>query len=566
MLYSQLVAVYEKLEATKKGLEKTTLIADFLPEIKSEPETIYLLQGRFFADYDEKETGISEQLAVKAIAKAAGLPEEKIVSEFKKTGDLGKTVEIVLSKSKQNSLFATKLTTKKVLESLRKLPETEGKGAVDKKMGIILDLLNSSTGKESKYIIRTILGDLKIGIGSGLIRDAIAEFAFHPQSIEEKKIKGELIQTAYDKATDFAEIFEKSIKGEKALENISLSPGKPVKVMLYPKAKDIANAFEIVGKPAAFEFKYDGFRMMINKDEKGNIEIFTRRLDNVTKQFPDAVKYVKEYVHADTFIIDCEAVGFDAKTKKYKPFQDISQRIKRKYDIEKVQAELPIELNIFDIIYYNGKSLISEPFIERRKVIEKIVKPVEFKIRLAEQIITDSEDEAEKFYNRALEEQQEGVMVKNLNSIYKPGARIGYAVKLKPDARELDLVVTGAEWGTGKRAGWLTSFDVSCKNENDELMEIGKVSTGLKEKREEGLSFEEMTELLKPLVTREDGKKVYVKPEVVVMVGYQNIQKSPTYTSGFALRFPRMVRLRPDRGLNDIASTREIEEESLKEN
>ena len=562
MLYSQLAELYEKLEATKKGLEKTTLIADFLPEIKSEPETIYLLQGRFFADYDEKETGISEQLAVKAIAKVSGVSEEKVVLEFKKIGDLGKTVELLLSKGKQHSLFATKLTTKKVLENLRKLPETEGKGAVDKKMGIILDLLNSTSGKEAKYIIRTILGDLKVGIGSGLIRDAISEFAFHPKSIEEKKIRSEIIQTAYDKATDFAEIFEKSTEGEEALERISLSPGKPVKVMLYPKAKDITNAFEIVGKPAAFEFKYDGFRMMINKDEKGNISIFTRRLDNVTKQFPDAVKYVKEYISADTFIIDCEAVGFDGKTKKYKPFQDISQRIKRKYDIEKVQAELPIELNIFDVIYYNGKSLINEPFRERRKLIERIVKPFEFKIKLAEQIITDSEEEAEEFYNRALEENQEGVMVKNLESIYKPGARIGYAVKLKPDARELDLVITGAEWGTGKRAGWLTSFDVSCKDENEELLEIGKVSTGLKEKREEGLSFDEMTELLKPLIEKEEGKKVYVKPEIVVMVGYQDVQKSPTYTSGFALRFPRMVRIRPDRGLGDIATTDDIKQEA----
>lgn len=562
MLYSRLAEVYEKLEATKKGLEKTSIIAEFLPEIKSEPETIYLLQGRFFADYDERETGISEQLAVKAIAKVAGVSEDKVVSEFKKTGDLGKTIELLLSKGKQHSLFATKLTTKKVLENLRKLPETEGKGAVDKKMGIISELLNSTSGKEAKYVIRTVLGDLKVGIGSGLLRDAIAEFAFHPQTIEEKKAKTEIIQTAYDKATDFAEIFEKSIKGEKALEDISLTPGKPVKVMLYPKAKDIADAFEIVGKPAAFEFKYDGFRMMINKDEKGDIQIFTRRLDNVTTQFPDAVKYVKEHVNADTFIIDCEAVGFDGKTKKYKPFQDISQRIRRKYDIEKLEKELPIELNIFDVIYYNGKSLISEPFLERRKIIEKIIKVSPYKIRLAEQIITDLEDEAEKFYNRALEEGQEGVMVKNLQAIYKPGARIGYAVKLKPDARELDLVITGAEWGTGKRAGWLTSFDVSCRDENDGLLEVGKVSTGLKEKKEEGLSFEDLTELLKPLVTKEDGKKVSVKPEVIVMVGYQDIQKSPTYDSGFALRFPRMVRLRPDRGLGDLATVDDLRQET----
>jgi DNA ligase-1 len=565
MLYSKLCEVYEKLEATKKGLEKTSILAEFLKEIVSEPETIYLLQGRFFADYDEKETGISEQLAIKSISKSSGVAEEKVVKEFKKVGDLGKTAESLMSSGKQQSLFAQKLTTKKVLENLRKLPETEGKGAVDRKFGIISEMMNSASAKEAKYIIRTILGDLKVGIGSGLLRDSIVEFAFHPKDIEEKKQKIEIVQNALDKATDFAEVFEKSAKGEKELAKISLSPGKPVKVMLYPKAKDIKDAFEIVGKPAAFEFKYDGFRMMINKDEHGEIKIFTRRLDNVTKQFPDAVESVKN-VDAKTFIIDCEAVGYDPKLKKYKPFQDISQRIRRKYDIEKLEKELPVELNVFDIIYYDGKSLIEEPFKERRKIIEKIIKQVPFKIKLAEQIITDSEDEAEKFYNKALEENQEGLMAKNLESIYKPGARIGYAVKLKPDPNEFDLIITGAEYGTGKRAGWLTSFDVSCKDENGELLEIGKVSTGLKEKEEEGLSFLELTRELKKIIISEDGKHIQVKPEIIATIGYQNIQASPTYTSGYAMRFPRMIVLRPDKSLKDIATLEDVKNEAKKGN
>lgn len=565
MLYAKLTEIYEQLEHTTKGLEKTKIIAEFLDKMKNEPQTIYLLQGRFFADYDERETGISEQLAIKAIGRATGINEQIVIKEFKKLGDLGKTTEFLMQKNRQHSLFSEKLTTEKILENLRKLPSTEGKGAIDRKMGIIIELLNSSSPSEAKYIVRTLLGDLKVGIGSGLLRDALVEFAFHPKDIEEKKLKGELLQTAYDKATDFAEIFEKAIKGQKALEDIELSPGKPVKVMLFPKAKNISEAFEIVGKPAAFEYKYDGFRMMINKDEKGNVQIFTRRLDNVTTQFQDAVRYVNENVKAETYIIDCEAVGYDPKTKKYKPFQDISQRIKRKYDIEKVEKELPIELNVFDIIYYNGKSLINEHFLERRKIIEKIIKVVPLKIRLAEQIITDSEEEAEKFYNQALEDQQEGLMAKSLTAIYKPGARIGYAVKLKPDPNELDLVITGAEWGTGKRAGWLTSFDVSVKDSKGNLLEIGKVSTGLKEKEEEGLSFVELTKELKKLITSEQDKHVQVKPEIIVTVGYQNIQASPTYTSGFALRFPRMIVMRPDKGIKDIATLEDVKREASKE-
>lgn len=569
MHYSKLTEIYEKLSGTTKGLEKTKIIADFLSQIDKEPEAIYLLQGRFAADYDEKESGISEQLAIKAISKATGISEEQVMKEFKRLGDLGKASELLIGKKKQHALFSEKLTTQKILESLRKLPSVEGKGAIDRKMGLITELLNSASPIEAKYIVRTLLGDLKVGVGNGLLRDAIVEHCFKPKDLEEKRKYSEILQSAYDKTTDFAEIFSIAKKGEKQLQKIELSPGKPIKVMLFPKAKNISDAFEIVGKPAAFEYKYDGFRMMINKDEKGNISIFTRRLDNVTKQFPDAVKYVKENVKADTFIIDCEAVGYSPKTKKYLPFQEISQRIKRKYDIEKLEKELPVELNVFDIVYYNNKSLINEPFEQRRKIIEKIIKEEKKKIVLAEQLITANEKEAEDFYNKALEEGQEGLMAKNLQAIYKPGARVGYAVKLKPDPNEFDLVITGAEYGTGKRAGWLTSYDVSCYDtKTKQLLEIGKVSTGLKEKEEEGLSFLELTRELKKIITKEDkeSKHVQVKPELIVTVGYQNIQASPSYSSGFALRFPRMIVLRPDKSIKGIATLEDVKREASKAN
>jgi len=561
MKYSKICEAYEKLEATTKGLEKTKILAEFLKEIEKEPEIIYLLQGKVFPDYDERELGMSIQLVTKAIARVTGLGEDRIVAEFKKTGDMGEVVELLIEKKKQSTLFSQNLTTEKVMLNLRKLPELTGEGTVDKKIGLIVELLHSAGAIEAKAIIRTVLGDLKIGVGSGLLRDSIVEFCLKPKNIEEKKAGIELVQTAYDITTDFAEVFEKTCKHK--LQSIELSPGKPVKVMLFPKAKDVNDAFEIVGKPAAFEYKYDGFRMMINKTESGDIKIFTRRLDNVTTQFPDAVKYARDNIKAKSFIVDCEAVGYDAKTKQYMPFQDISQRIKRKYDIEILEKELPIELNIFDIIYYEGKSLIKTEFRERRKLIEKIVKAVPYKIRLAEQIITDSEEEAEKFYAEALENKQEGLMVKSLNAPYKPGARIGYAVKLKPDANEFDLVITGAEYGTGKRAGWLTSFDVACRDEN-ELFEIGKVSTGLKEKPEQGLSFIDLTDKLKKIIIEEHGTHVKVKPEIVISVGYQNIQKSPSYSSGYALRFPRVKVLRPDRSADDVATLEEIKKEAEK--
>ena len=558
MLYLELCQLYAKLESTSKRLEKTEILSEFLKKIKHEKnkEIIYLLKGRIFPDYEERETGISTQLAIKALGKSTGISEKEIVKLWKKIGDLGLVAEQITKNKKQKTLSEKKLTVEKVLENLKKLPELTGKGTVEKKIALIAELFTAASPLEARYIMRTLLSDLRTGTGEGVLRDAIVYACLD----KEDKEAYTAVQEAYDKATDFALVFEKACKNKKALEETELMPGKPVKVMLAQKAESIEDGFKTIGKPAAFEYKYDGFRMMINKDEEGEIKIFTRRLDNVTKQFPDVVKYVKENVNAKTFIIDSEAVGYNPETKKYMPFQYISQRIRRKYDIEKIAKQLPIELNIFDIIYCNGKNLIKEPFKERRKIIEKIIQEKKFHIVLAKQIITDNEKEAEKFYEQALKDRQEGVMIKNLEAPYKPGARVGYMLKLKPGENDFDLVIVKAESGTGKRGGWLSSYTVACR-EKGKLLEIGKVSTGLKEKEEQGLSYKEVTRKIKPLITSERGREVEVKPELVVTVRYQNIQKSPTYSSGYALRFPRFTRLRPDRSVNDIAPLSEIEKE-----
>lgn len=560
MDYSKICAVYSALESTSKGLEKTGILAEFLGKIRGSPDFIYLLQGRLFPDYDNRELGVSSQLVIKAIAKATGIGEDEVVEKFKELGDLGLAAEDILkNRKKQTALFSAKLSVEKVMENLRKLPELEGQGTVSQKVGYIVDLLHSATANEAKYVIRTVLQDLKIGVGNGILRDAIVLHCFKPEDMEDKKVCALAVQEAFDKATDFRQVFFHACND--SLEKIKLEPGKPVKVMLYPKAKNVEDAFRIVGRPAAFEYKYDGFRVMINKKKNGEVKIFTRRLEEVTKQFPEIVEYVNNNVTGDSFILDAEAVGFDAKTKMYTDFQAISQRIRRKYNIYEMKDKLPIELVIFDVIYYNGDNMIESEFLERRKLLERIVLQEKKKIVLSKQIITDDSVKVEKFYAKALDDNQEGVMGKSLSAPYKPGARVGYAVKLKPEDKDFDLVITGAEWGTGKRAGWLTSFDVSCRSDG-ELLELGRVSTGLKELKSEGLSFEEMTNLLEDLVVEVDGKHIKVKPEIVVTVQYQNIQRSPTYSSGFALRFPRITRLREDRGVSDIATIEEVEGEA----
>ncbi|MFH0831279.1 MAG: ATP-dependent DNA ligase [archaeon] len=581
MLYLELAKIYEKLESTSKRLEKTAILSTFFSKLQEKEGYIVLLAaGSVFPAYEEREMGVSSQLAIKAISRATGVSTEEIIKEWKSYGDLGQVAEHLLEKRRQSTLFEKKLTTEKVYANLKKVAEFSGAGAVDKKVLAIAELISVSSPLEARYVVKTAIEELRIGVGEGALRDAILWSCFGKKlGIEYSKEKNELIlnnreeynkyssavQGAYDLTTDFSSVFESAKKGLKYLEEVQLKPGRPIKVMLALKAISFEKGFETVGKPAAIEYKYDGFRLMINKSENGKIKLFTRRLDDVTAQFPEVVDYVEKYVQGKSFIIDSEAVGYDAKNQKYRPFQEISQRIKRKYDIEKIRNELPVEVNVFDIIYFEGKNLLKNPFSERRKLLEKIVQNKKWHLKLSEQIITLDEDEAKKFYNSALNEGEEGIMMKNLNAPYKPGARVGYMLKLKPSEKEFDLVITGAEYGEGKRSGWMSSFILACRH-GDRILEIGKVGTGIKEKIEQGVSFDELTRMLKPLVIEDKGRTVKLKPEVIVTVTYQEIQKSPKYSSGFALRFPRFTMLRPDRNIKDIASLEEIKKDYAKQN
>lgn len=574
MHYSKLVEVYEKVEPAKR-LEQAYIISEFIKEISLEDlgDTILLIEGRIFPRWDKREIGIASKLMVKAISLASGESKEKIISEWKKTGDLGTVCYNFIKKKKQFTLGTQDLTAKKILKNLRELATIEGHGSVDRKMQLVAELLTSAKPNEAKYIARTILDDMRIGVGEGTIRDAIV-WAFFGKELEmsynkdENKIEiksrekyneyADAVQRAYDITNDFAPVAEAAKKhGLKGLEEVSIKEGIPLKVMLALKVEDIDEGFERCGKPAEFEFKYDGMRMQLHKS--GNdIKIFTRRLENVTEQFPEVVDCIKKYVDEKEAILDSEAVGYSRKTGKYLPFQNISQRIKRKYGIDKMSEEMPVEVNVFDIISYKGKSVINTPFQERKEIIRKIIKNFPKKIKVAESIVTADKKEVEDFYKKAVDSGNEGLMIKKLDAPYKPGGRVGFMVKLKGTKENLDLVVVKAEWGEGKRSKWLSSYTLACRH-NDRFLEVGKASTGLKEKREEGLSFAEMTDMLKPLIKKEEGKEVEVKPKIVIEVGYEEIQKSPTYSSGYALRFPRVIQLREDQGPDDASTLKMVE-------
>ena len=572
MEYSKLVEVYEQLNKTTKRLEKTHIISEFLKDVSADDmeHVMLLLEGKIFPNYDAREIGVASRLMLKSLSVATGISVDKIENEWKKQGDLGLVAEAIVKTKKQATLHSTKLTVKKVFDNLRKLAELKGEGTVERKTQLIAELLTSAKPIESKYIVKTVLGEMRIGVGGGAMRDAIV-WAFFGNKIgikytremndievEDREIYNkyaDAVQHAYDVTNEFALVAKAAKqKGLEGLENIGMKVGIPIQVMLALKCDTIEEAFETVGKPAAIEFKYDGFRIQAHKDEKGNVKLFTRRLEDVTRQFPDGVGFIKKNVKGKSFIIDSEAVGYNRKTGKYLPFQSISQRIKRKYDIDKMSSDFPVELNVFDIINYEGKSLLNEPFEKRRALLEKIINHEKKKIVLSKSKIVSDKKDVEKFFKDAINAGNEGLMFKSLDAPYKPGARVGYMIKFKHIMETLDLAIVGAEWGEGKRAKWLSSYTIACLDEDGKFVEIGKASTGLKEKKEEGLSFEEMTKLLKPLVISEKGKEVKVKPKIVIEVGYDEIQKSPTYESGFALRFPRVISQRLDKGPHEAST------------
>lgn len=579
MEYSKLVEIYERIEGTTKRLEKTYNISEILrkTDLDDIEVIILLLQGRIFPAWDQTKIGISSKLILKAINKATGTDINKIESHWKKLGDLGLVAQTLTHNKAQATLFSSTLTVKKVYENIKKLALITGTGTVDKKISLIAELLTSAKPLEAKYIVRTVLEELRVGVGEGSLRDAIV-WAYFGDSLnimydrEKNDISLDnnarqkynetidIVQHAIDVANEFA-IVARTAKsdGLNGLLKIKLRPGSPIKVMLCQKVSGVKEGFEKVGSPAQIEYKYDGFRMQIHK-VKDKITLYTRRLENVTAQFPEVVDYVFSNVKGDDFIIDGEAVGFDPKTKKYLAFQSISQRIKRKYDIDSMSRLFPVELNLFDVIYHDGQSSVDEPLFKRRELLRDIVKQIDKKIVISKIDYTDNIEEAQKFYTESLDKGNEGIIMKNKDSIYKPGSRVGGWVKIKPTMESVDVVIVGAEWGEGKRSGWLTSFAIAIIDSDNNILDIGKVGTGIKELDGEGVSFDALTKMLKPLILSEKGKEVKIHPEIVIEVDYEEIQKSPTYSSGYALRFPRLVRLRDDKNVKDCSTLEMIEE------
>ena len=519
MQYKELAEVYEQLEATTKKLEKRDILADLYKHCSDLAEVVLLSMGTVVTG--EQELGIASELMKRIIIKSCGVSEKELNRKFKETGDLGLTTEFLVANKKQRTLAKRELTIDKVFNNLKKLPEITGPGSQESKIALVSELLSSASPKQAKYIVRTVLSEMRIGVAAGLVRDAIA-LAFNKDPKE--------VEHAFDLVGDYGSVAEMAKKGRFKAEIVI---GRPIRVMLADRSPDLESAMNEFDSPA-LETKYDGFRMAIHKQGR-TVKLFSRRLDDVTTQFPEIVNWSKEYLKCKECIVEGEVLALSKKGPL--PFQQLSRRIQRKYDIDKMVKEIPVQINLFDLIYYNNNSWMKKSLKERWNKLKTVIKETK-DFKLADHIETKNMEKANEFYAHSLSMGQEGVIVKNLDAVYQPGKRVGYWLKVKPIMEPLDLVIVGASWGEGHRAKWLGSLLLAARSDK-EFLSTGMMGSGLTEEQ-----LNEVTKKLKKIIIKEHGRSVVVKPQLVVEVGYEEIQKSPKYPTGYALRFPRLIRFR----------------------
>lgn len=558
MLYANLAEAFERLEQTASYLEKNSIIAGLLKQAPAEEieRVVLLLLGRTWPAYISKETGVGLQQLKKAVAKASGYPSAEVEKLMQEVGDLGEVARRLLTKKRQVTLFAEKLTLEKVFDKIKQLPDITGTGSVDRKIDSISELLTSSKPLEAKFIVRTVLGDLRIGVAEGRLRDAIASaFNLSPEKVEH----------AYMLTTDYSLVAKATAeRGEKGLQKLGVSVGHPVNPMLAQRAEDIDEIMKRMGGQAAFEIKLDGIRVQVHKDGD-EIALFTRRMENYTPMFPDIIGPLKRALKPKRVIVDGELVAIDKRTGKPMPFQEVLKR-RRKYEIKEAAEQIPVEVQLFDILMSNGKTMLDEPYVKRRAELEKIVEEVKGKVMVVDQRVLSKPDEIKKFADKAIKIGHEGLLAKDVGASYRAGRREFVWLKLKPTLETLDLVVVGALYGKGRRAGYYGSYVLAALDEETaKFKTVTKCGSGYTDE-----DLEELTKRFKKIQLKKPHPDVdieiecpaYFKPEVVFEVAWEEIQVSPElkHSSGLALRFPRYIRTRGDRRPEEINTVREIME------
>lgn len=517
--------------------EKARLIGEFLSRLSPEEGRIvsYLFLGRFPAG---KRIFVSWNTLMDTLGEVFPISPKDFQEIGEKAVDVGDVVEGIYNRWRR---YTTRgLSIPQVYNKLLSLTELEGKGAMRKRKTILKELLTSMDGLEAKYLAKTIVGEMRIGVKEGMVLEGLSNAVGLPLS---EIRKGFLL---YGDIGETVEAFLS--KGKEAVRGVSIRLFQPLQPMLAQMASSVKEVFDEMKDALALEFKYDGARVQIHKGGE-KVRIFSRRLNDLTSSFPEIVEEVRRNIKGDA-IVEGEVVA--VKDGRFLPFQDILRRVTRKREIGRMRGEIPLKLFLFDCLYSNGESMIEKSYEERWKRLEEI----KGEIALAERILPKDIEEGESFFQRALEMGAEGVIAKALNGVYTPGNRGKLWLKVKKSAT-LDLVIIGAEWGYGRRHNWLSDYHLACwDKDKKELLMLGKTFKGLTDEE-----FQEMTNRLLSLKLKEEGGVVYVKPEIVVEVAFNDIQRSPRYKCGYALRLARILRIRDDKRpeeADDITSVEKL--------
>jgi DNA ligase-1 len=537
----------EKLEATSKRTMMVNLVANFLKQLNAdevEPTTSMIL-GQAFPKWDQRTLEVSWATLSGIIKRLTNISWATFSKAFSRTGDVGAATKIMFETTKirkQATLVEKPMTILEVRRNLETIAETAGYGSRERKERILETLLGTATPLEVKYIVKVLIGEMRTGFYEGLMELAVSE-AFN--------IPPDAVRTASMLTGDIGEVARiAKVQGKEGVLKLQFRIFRPVKPMLAQPAEDFEEIIKEHGGKTALEYKLDGARIQIHKSEQV-IRIFSRRLTDVTLSLPEIVQLIRNEIRAGEAILEGEvvAVGEDGNPLL---FQHLMRRFRRVHDIKDMVKKIPVKLYLFDILYLNGQSLIAVPYVERRKKLEEIAE----NLPLTKQVVINSSQEAEQFLKEAINKGHEGIVAKKLDSPYTPGVRGKRWFKIKKALEPLDLVIVAAEYGYGRRHNWLSDYYLAARNiETGEFLVVGKTFKGLTDNQ-----FIQMTKELKKLAIKEEPRRLLVVPKIVVEVMYNEIQKSPKYECGMALRFARITRIRNDKGPEEADTIQRVKD------
>jgi DNA ligase-1 len=573
--YEVIAAAYERIEATTKRLEMTGLLVDLLKSTSKQiiDKVVYLTQGRLYPDFAGLEIGVAERLAIKALVRASGRKESEIEEHLKKSGDIGQAAHDFIASKKQVTFSQQPLTVEKVYGTFDRMARASGLGAVDQKTGLLAGLLAAATPREAKYIMRTVTGNLRLGIADMTVLDALA-IAYGGG-----KENREFVERAYSISSDLGRVAR--VVAEKGLEGIKefqVSVGEPIRPMLAERLSSAEEILEKLGGKCVAEYKYDGERIQAHKKDD-EVMLFSRRLESISDQYPDVVKLVRRYVRAREAVLEGECVAIDLDTGEMRPFQELMHR-RRKYGIGKAMEDYPVSLFPFDMLYADGKDLTQKPYPVRRKALEKTVEESD-RVKIARSLTTSNAKELESFFLEAVEDGCEGLVCKSTteDSVYQAGARGWLWIKYKRDYKSemtdtVDLVVVGAFYGRGKRAGTYGALLLASYDPNADVFEtVTKCGTGFADEdlaRLPGIFKKHVIPHKHSRVQSLLKADVWLEPARVLEILGAEITLSPIHTcaldsvrkgSGLAIRFPRFTgNYRTDKSAEDATTSAEISE------